>query len=135
MSEEELKPHLNPHSLLTDPVDVFDVVAIPLPPGTKAPPRPQGKERKPGQEWPVTEPFETFECQAIPLPPGTPAPPRPPGRERSQVFRVAVPETNPAAEVVAELLRRVQGVVDTLAADPAGLESLRQAAAALSKAR
>ena len=47
MSEEELKPHLNPHSLLTDPVDVFDVVAIPVPPGTKAPPRPPGKERVP----------------------------------------------------------------------------------------
>lgn len=47
MSEEELKPHLNPDSFLSDPVDVFEAVAEPLPPGTKAPPRPPGKERMP----------------------------------------------------------------------------------------
>jgi hypothetical protein len=83
---------------------------------------------------PVTEPFEIFECEAIPLPPGTPAPPRPPGRERTKVFRIAVPTTNPAAEAVAELLRRVQAIVDGPATDAAGLEALRRAADSLPKA-
>jgi hypothetical protein len=46
MSEDELKRHSNPDSFLTDPVDVFDAVAEPVPPGTKAPPRPPGKERE-----------------------------------------------------------------------------------------
>ena len=106
MSEEELKPHLNPHSLLTDPVDVFDVVAIPVPPGTKAPPRPPGRERT-VSELPVTEPFEIFECQAIPLPPGTKAPPRPPGKER-------VPAGDPAAAQIATLVTRIESALQTI---------------------
>jgi hypothetical protein len=39
-----------------------------------------------------------------------------------------------AVEVVAELLKRVQGVVHGLATDPAGLDALRQATAALPRA-
>jgi len=46
-----------------------------------------------------------------------------------------VPGTDPAAvEVVADLLRRVQGVIDELAADPNGLDALRRAADALPRA-
>jgi hypothetical protein len=55
--------------------------------------------------------------------------------ERSPVFRVAVPGAQTvAAEVVAELVKRVQGVVNGLATDPAGLDALRQATAALPRA-
>ena len=104
MSEEELKPHLNPYSLLTDPVDVFDAVAIPAPPGTKAPPRPPGRERT-ASELPVTEPFEIFECQAIPVPPGTKAPPRPPGKERA-------PAGDPVQ--IATLVTRIESALQTI---------------------
>jgi hypothetical protein len=76
MSEEELKRYLNPHSHLTAPVDAFEDVARPLPPGTLAPPRPPGRERI-VPEQPVVEPFDIFECQAVALPPGTMPPPRP----------------------------------------------------------
>jgi hypothetical protein len=135
MPDDPHARHTQPETFLTDEFLIFDVEATPVSPGTKAPPRPPGKERRPGQELPVTEPFEIFECEAIPVPPGTPAPPRPPGRERSPVFRVAVPGTDPAAvDVVGELLRRVQRVVDGLPDDPAGLEALRRATAELPKA-
>ena len=50
MSEDELRRHSNPDSYLTDPVDVFDAVAEPVPPGTKVPPRPPGKERAPATQ-------------------------------------------------------------------------------------
>jgi hypothetical protein len=60
MTEDELKPHLNPYSFLSDPLDVFDAVAVPVPPGTKAPPRPPGRER------------------VVPPPAVTPPPPTPP---------------------------------------------------------
>lgn len=81
MSEEELKGHTNPDSYLSDRFELFECAAVPLPPGTKAPPRPAGRERT--EYAPSgTEPFEVFECQAIALPPGTKAPPRPPGKER-----------------------------------------------------
>ena len=46
MSDDELKDHLNPHTFLDAPIDAFEAVAEPLPPGTKAPPRPPGKERQ-----------------------------------------------------------------------------------------
>lgn len=45
MSDEELKEHLNPHTFLDAPIDFFEAAAEPLPPGTKAPPRPPAKER------------------------------------------------------------------------------------------
>src|SRR5438093_149787 len=83
MSEEELSQHVNPDSLLSGGMEVVDLVSRPVPPGSKAPPRPAGRERVPGSELPITEPFEIIECRAIPVPPGTKAPPRPPGRERT----------------------------------------------------
>jgi hypothetical protein len=135
MPEDPFTRHTQAESFLTDEVNIFECEAIPLPPGTKAPPRPPGRGRVAGRELPAIDPFEVFECEAIPLPPGTPAPPRSPGLERSPVFRIAMSRTEPAAvEVVAELLKRVQGVVNGLATDPAGLDALRQATAALPKA-
>src|SRR5438045_2411346 len=118
MSEEELKPHLNPHSLLTDPVDVFDEVAVPVPPGTKAPPRPPGRERIPGRELPVTEPFEIFDCQAVPLPPGTKAPPRPPGKERTA-------RPAPAADPVAVLITQIESALQTIHAALAEIKQIQ----------
>lgn len=100
MSEAELKQHLNPDSLLTDVVEVIDLVSRPVPPGTKAPSRPPGRERVPGSELPITEPFEIFECKAIPVPPGTKAPPRAPGRERQPS---SAPDEAQATRIEAEL--------------------------------
>jgi len=135
MPEDPYARYTQPETFLADEFVIFDTVAIPLPPGTPAPPRPPRRERVAGREWPVTEPFEVFECRAIPLPPGTPAPPRPAGRERGLLFRLAVPGTDPvAAAVVADLLRRVQSVIDELDADPNGLDALRRAADALPRA-
>lgn len=111
MSEEELKPHLNPYTLLTDPVDVFDTVAVPVPPGTKAPPRPPGRERAPGLELPVTEPFEIFECQAIPVPPGTKAPPRPPDKERVVLSQ---PAAGPASTQIDALVTRIESALQSI---------------------
>ena len=41
MSEEEIKVHLNSYSYLIPAAEIQDSVVIPLPPGTKAPPRPR----------------------------------------------------------------------------------------------
>ena len=134
MTEDEIRRHSNPNSFLVGGFEVFECEAIPVPPGTPAPPRPPGRDRT---VWnPVTEPFEVFDCEAIPMPPGTPAPPRPPGRERVRLlnFTVGILETQPAtAEAVTELLRLVQGVVDG-PPDPAKLDALRQAAALIARA-
>src|SRR5687767_3892174 len=125
MSEEDLRPHLNPHSILTDPVDIFDEVAVPVPPGTKAPPRPPGRERT-TSELPVTEPFEVFECQAIPVPPGTKAPPRPPGMERVRRVTVAVSVADEQlVDAVTELVQRLQRFVDAGRVSPEDLEAIR----------
>ncbi len=45
MAEETITVNVNPHSYLTDPVEIFTAVSEPVPPGTMAPPRPPGKER------------------------------------------------------------------------------------------
>jgi hypothetical protein len=110
MSEEEIQTHLNPHSFLSPPAEIQDCVAIPLPPGTKAPPRPPGRERVPGQELPAEGPFEIFECNAIPLPPGTKAPPRPPGKERRPIPTDSVPASPP----IDELVTRIEAALVTL---------------------
>lgn len=110
--------------------------AIIPPPGTMPPSRPPGKERNPAPPgtMPGWECAEFTGPAEIP-PPGTMPPPRPPGKERNPVFRVAVPGTEPAAvQVVAELVKRVQGVVNGLTTDPAGLDALRQATASLPRA-
>jgi hypothetical protein len=120
MSEEELKPHLNPHSFLTEPVDIFDAVAVPVPPGTKAPPRPPGKERT-ASELPVTEPFEIFTEQAIPMLPGTKAPPRPPGKERRR------PVAQPPADVAA-LVARIESALQTIQAALAEIKQIQSRA-------
>jgi hypothetical protein len=54
VSDETLSQHVNPNSFLSDPVDIFDAVSEPIPPGTKAPPRPPGKERIPSPEVDAT---------------------------------------------------------------------------------
>ena len=120
MSEEEIKVHLNPYSYLIPAAEIQDSVVIPLPPGTKAPPRPPGRERVPGQELPMEGPFEIFECKAIPLPPGTKAPPRPPGKERLRPADGA-----PASPPIDELITRVESALATLQEALQQLKNLR----------
>lgn len=73
----------NPDTTSVEPHFSFDGEAVLAPPGTKAPPRPPGMERKP---WPSDQQFgwecHEFDGEAVPAPPGTKAPPRPPGLER-----------------------------------------------------
>ena len=120
-----------PETWGAEPVYFFDGQAIVPPPGTKPPPRPAGLERQPS--GPGAQPgwgYLEFEGAAIVPPPGTTPPPR-----RGSVFRVAVPGTDPAAvEAVAELLRRVQDVVNGLPGDPGGVDALRRAADELPRA-
>ena len=81
MSEKalrELHELLNPHSYVIGGVTVIDAVAVPLPPGTMAPPRPPGRERVPGAELPMEEPIVIVSSESVPIPPGTIAPPRKP---------------------------------------------------------
>jgi hypothetical protein len=120
VSEKELKSHSNPHSFLDPPVDFLEAEAIPVPPGTKAPPRPPGRERVPGQELPAEGPFEVFECKAIPLPPGTKAPPRPPGKERLRPAEAA-----PSSPPIDELVTRIESALATLQDALEQLKNLR----------
>jgi hypothetical protein len=120
----------NPRVIGAEPVYFFDGAAIVPPSGTMPPPRPVGMERTPSppgtiRGWEYVE----LEGQAIVPPPGT-MPPRPNGR----TVRVVLPAAGSAAEVVAELLQRVQTAIDGLSADPANLEALRKAVAALPRA-
>jgi len=132
MPEDIYSKAIQPETCLTDELHVFDCPSVPIPPGTKAPSRLAGQERV-ASELPVTDQFEIFTEQVTRMPPGTMAPPRP-GRRGSRLVRIALPVGEPAAEVVADLLRRVQSLVDGLDADPTKLDALRQAAAALPKA-
>jgi hypothetical protein len=124
MSEEELRSHSNPDSFLYPPADIFDGVAIPMPPGTKAPPRPPGRERVPGQELPAEGPIEIFECNAIPVPPGTKAPPRPPGKERRPIPPVPVPSSAP----IDALVLRIESALATIQEALAEIKDLRSRA-------
>lgn len=45
--EYDVRRYSNPNTFLTDPVDIFEDMAEPVPPGMKAQPRPPGKERTP----------------------------------------------------------------------------------------
>lgn len=65
MSQDDSVPQGNPNTFLTDPVYTFDCDAVPVPPGTMAPPRPPGKERPrfftvviPGNDTPAIEVIE-----------------------------------------------------------------------------
>ncbi len=120
MPEEELKRHSNPHSFLDPPAHFLEAVAIPLPPGTKAPPRPTGRERVPGQELPAEGPIEIFECNAIPVPPGTKAPARPPGKER-----VRPADAAPSSPPIDELVTRIESALVTLQDALEQLKNLR----------
>jgi len=78
MSEKVREELLNPETYFVGDITIIDMVAAPVPPGTKAPPRPYGRERMPWTELPIVEPFVIFESQPIAIPPGTTAPPRKP---------------------------------------------------------
>lgn len=62
-------------------LEFVDSMGVPLPPGTKAVPRPPDRPRLTG---PTTlsahATFQSFEDKGVELPPGTPAQPRPPGQ-------------------------------------------------------
>ena len=45
MADDPYAKHTQPETFLSDEFYVFDAPAIPLPPGTPAPPRPPGRER------------------------------------------------------------------------------------------
>jgi hypothetical protein len=47
MADSDPPVNLNPYTFLTDPLDIFESAAVPVPPGTKAPPRPRGSEQFP----------------------------------------------------------------------------------------
>lgn len=120
MSEEEVREYSNPHTYLSEEVAFLECKSIPIPPGTKAPPLPPGRERVPGQELPPTGPFEVFECKGVPVPPGTKAPPRPPGKERIRSADVA-PSTPP----IDELVTRIESALATLQDALQQLKNLR----------
>lgn len=48
MPDDPYAEHTQPETFFAGELHVFDEVAVPAPPGTMAPPRPPGKERKPG---------------------------------------------------------------------------------------
>ena len=64
--------HLNPETLNTDPVYIFDVEMIPCPPGTPAPPRLANRPRViPDPYAPPTEPVLYVFDDRTELPPSS----------------------------------------------------------------
>ena len=55
-SEYDVRRYSNPDTFLDAPMDAFECVSEPIPPGTKAPPRPPGKEREPADMPPADVP-------------------------------------------------------------------------------
>jgi hypothetical protein len=104
--DDRIPPHHdNPETESTASFQVFDVEAVPLPPGTPASQRPANRPRQ-VVEGPV-ESFQSFEVEAVPLPPGTKATPRPAGRERPKPEDLdAQPEQIPVAPNYTALIQK-----------------------------
>src|SRR5438067_930510 len=77
---------LQPDTLQTEPAQIFDTPAQPIPPGTKARPRPIGWPRVIPQLGETT--LATFDEVAVPVPPGT--------RARSQSEQMLAPDERAA---------------------------------------